>query len=103
VVEGADMLNGLGDWSRVEEHLRSGWRSIKTRAPRKGEQPPKWHLSTRKTSGEEMHLDVCKSTGIETSEITSEIKIARKNFSKVGAGKLLITKENCCAIYYTLA
>jgi hypothetical protein len=72
VVEGADMLIGLWDWSRVEEHLRSGWRSIETQVPRKGEQPPKWHLSTCKTSGEEMHLDVCNGTGIKTSEITHE-------------------------------
>ncbi len=60
VVEGADMLIGLWDWCRVEKHLWSGWRSIETQAPRKGEQPLKWHLSTRKMSGEEMHLDVCK-------------------------------------------
>ncbi len=66
------MLIGLWDWSRVEEHLRSGWRSIETQAPRKGEQPLKWHLSTRKTSGKEMHLDVCKGASIETSEITHE-------------------------------
>ncbi len=70
VVEGADMLIGLWDWGRVEEHLRSGWRSAETQAPRKGEQPLKWHLSTRWTGGEEMHLDACKGAGIETSEIT---------------------------------
>jgi hypothetical protein len=72
VVDGADMLIGLWDWGRVEEHLRSEWRSAETQAPRKGEQPLKWHLSTRKMSGEEMHLDVCKGAGIETSEITHE-------------------------------
>jgi hypothetical protein len=66
------MLIRLWDWSRVEEHLRSGLRSIGTQEPRKCERPPKWHLSTRKTSGEEMFLDVCKGTGIETSEITHE-------------------------------
>jgi hypothetical protein len=72
VLEGANMLIGLWDWNRVEKHLRRGWRSIETHAPRKGEQQLKWHLSMRKTSGEEMHLDVCKGAGIETSEITHE-------------------------------
>jgi hypothetical protein len=70
VVEGADMLIGLWDWGRVEEHLRSGWRSIEMQAPRKGKTPLKWHLSTRKVSGEEVYLDVCKGAGMEISEIT---------------------------------
>jgi hypothetical protein len=72
VMEGADMLIGLWDWGRVEEHLRSGWRSAETQAPRRGEQPLKWHLSMRKTSGEEMYLDACKGAGAETSDITHE-------------------------------
>ncbi len=72
VVEGADMLIGLWDWGRIKEHLRSAWRSAKTQAPRRGEQPLKWHLSACKTSGEEMHLDACKGAGVETSEITHE-------------------------------
>jgi hypothetical protein len=66
------MLIGLWDWTRVEKHLRSGWRSIETQAPGKGEPLLKWRLCTRKMSGEEMHLDVCKGAGIETSEITHE-------------------------------
>jgi hypothetical protein len=72
VVEGADMLIGLWDWGRVKEHLRSGWRSTEVQAPRKGGPPLKWHLSTRKTNGEMMHLDVCKGAGIARSEITFE-------------------------------
>ncbi len=70
VVEGAVMLIGLWDWGRVKEHLRSGWRSADVLAPRRGEPPLKWHLSTRKTNGEMMHLDVCKGAGIRRSEIT---------------------------------
>jgi hypothetical protein len=72
VVEGADMLIGLWDWGRVKEHLRSGWRDTETQAPRRGEQPLKWHLTTRKTSGEMMHLDVCKGASIGMSKITHE-------------------------------
>jgi hypothetical protein len=72
VVEGADMLFGLWDWSRVKEHLRSGRRSAETQSPRKGEQPLKRHLSMCKTSGEEMHFDAHKGASIETSEITHE-------------------------------
>jgi hypothetical protein len=64
------MLIGLWDWGRVEEHLRSGWRSNEMQAPRKGETPLKWHLSARKAGGEEAGLDVCKGAGIEISEIT---------------------------------
>jgi len=66
------MLIGLWDWGRVNEHLQSGWRSAEIQAPRRGVQPLKWHLSTHKTSGEEMHLDACKGAGVETSEITHE-------------------------------
>ncbi len=54
----------------MKEHLRSGWRSAEVLAPRKGGPPLKWHLSTRKTNGEMMHLDVCKGAGIARSEIT---------------------------------
>jgi hypothetical protein len=70
MMEGADMLIGLWGWGRVNEHLRSGWRSAKIQAPRRGEQPLKWHLSVCKTSGEEIHLDACKGIGVEASEIT---------------------------------
>ncbi len=70
MVEGADMPIGLWDWGRVKEHLRSGWRSTEVLAPRKGGPSLKWHLSTRKTNGEMMHLDVCKGAGIARSEIT---------------------------------
>jgi hypothetical protein len=70
VVEGANMLIGVWDWGRMKEHLRIGWRSAEAQAPRRGEPPLKWHLSTRKMSGEIMHLDVCKGAGIGRSEIT---------------------------------
>jgi hypothetical protein len=72
VMEGVDMLIGSWDWSRVEEHLRSGWWNIETQTPMESKQLSKWHLSTCKVSGEEMHLNVCKGTGIETSEIRHE-------------------------------
>jgi hypothetical protein len=70
VVEGADMLIGVWDWGRVKEHLWSGWRSTEVLEPRRGGPPLKWHLSTRKTNGEMMHLDVCKGASIARSEIT---------------------------------
>jgi hypothetical protein len=50
VVEGADMMIGIWDWGRVEEHLRSGWRSAEVLAPKKGGPPLKWHLEVRKTN-----------------------------------------------------
>jgi hypothetical protein len=70
VVEGADMMIGVWDWGRVEEHLRYGWRSAEVLTPQRGEPPSKWHLRTRKKNGEVAHLDVCKGAGIEKSEIT---------------------------------
>jgi hypothetical protein len=70
VVEGADMMIGVWDWGRVQEHLRYGWRSAEVLAPPKGGPPLKWHLRVRKTNGEMMHLDVCKGASIVQSEIT---------------------------------
>jgi hypothetical protein len=70
VVEGADMMIGVWDWGRVEEHLRYGWRSAEVLAPLKGEPPSKWHLRTCKKNGEVARLDVCKGAGIVKSEIT---------------------------------
>ncbi len=70
VVEGANMLIGLWDWGRAEEHLRSGWRSREIQAPREGETPLKWHLNAHKAGGREVSLDVCKGAGTKISEIT---------------------------------
>ncbi len=70
VVEGADMLIGLWDWDRVEEHLRCGWRSREIQAPREGGTPLKWHLNAQKGGGREVSLDVCKGMGVKISEIT---------------------------------
>jgi hypothetical protein len=70
VVEGADMMIGVWDWGRVQEHLRYRWRSAKILTPPKGEPPYKWHLRACKMNGEVVHLDVCKGTGIVKSEIT---------------------------------
>jgi hypothetical protein len=70
VVEGADMMIGVWDWGRVNEHLRYGWRSAEVLAPPKGGPPLKWHLTVRRMNGEIMHLDVCKGAGIVQTEIT---------------------------------
>jgi hypothetical protein len=70
VAEGADMMIGVWDWGRVNEHLRYGWRSAEVLAPPKGGPRLKWHLTARRVNGEMMHLDVCKGAGIVQSEIT---------------------------------